>query len=123
MTTEERLEKLERELTRANRCNRWLLAGVVLAAGLLALAWTWTQSTAVAQAQGAETAPKVIRANKLVIEDEKGKIRVILSVNKDGASLALDDENGKTRASLNVYKDRPSLTLSDADGKALWSAP
>ena len=50
MTTEERLEKLEKELCRANRRNRWLLAGmglfgVVLIAGGLGLAWTLTKDT------------------------------------------------------------------------------
>ena len=39
MTTEERLEKLERELTRAKRCNCWLVAGLVLCLGASVVVW------------------------------------------------------------------------------------
>ena len=136
---EKRLEKLERELARANRCNRWLLAGVVLAAGLLALAWTWTKTTATAQAQGAGATPKAIRVNEFILEDEngkpraklhmfnggpnltlfdeKGQPRVLLSADEVGPRLNLLDVNGKFRTSLQAGKDGPSLILSDENGK------
>ncbi|MCX5649031.1 MAG: hypothetical protein NTX40_08040 [Planctomycetota bacterium] len=39
MTTEERLENLERELARAKRRNRWLLAGLGLCLGALVVVW------------------------------------------------------------------------------------
>ena len=39
MTTEERLEHLERELARAKRRNRWLVAGLVLCLGALVVVW------------------------------------------------------------------------------------
>jgi hypothetical protein len=39
MTTEERLETLERELARAKRRNCWLLAGLVLCLGALVVVW------------------------------------------------------------------------------------
>jgi len=39
MTTEERLEVLERELARTKRRNRWLLAGLVLCLGALVVVW------------------------------------------------------------------------------------
>ena len=39
MTTEERLEKLERELARGQRFNRWLLAGLVLWIGAWFVVW------------------------------------------------------------------------------------
>jgi hypothetical protein len=113
MITEERLEKLEQELARVNRRNRWLLTVVVLAIVGLSLASTWTKTTAIAQAQGAEAAPKVIRANKVILEDENGKPRAELSVDKDGPALRLFDENGKGCAGLSIYKDTPSLFLRD----------
>ena len=50
MTTEERLEKLEQELARAKRRNRWLLAGAVLCLGIVALAWAFGPVKALAQA-------------------------------------------------------------------------
>jgi len=40
MTTEERLENLERELARAKRRNRWLLAGLVLWLGTSVVVWS-----------------------------------------------------------------------------------
>jgi len=53
MTTDERLENLEKELARAKRRNRWLLAIVALAVVGLGLAWILPKTTATAQAQGA----------------------------------------------------------------------
>ena len=145
MTTEERLEKLERELARANRHNRWLLAGVVLAIVGLSLAWTWTKTTAIAQAQGLGTTTKVIRANEFILEDENHKPRaslgatkdgaklslydkngkggVMLGATKDGANLSLYDENRKARGMLSVNKGGAGLRLCGPDGETLWSAP
>ena len=45
MTTEERLEKLERELARAKRRNRWLLAGLGLCLGALVVVWALSRNT------------------------------------------------------------------------------
>jgi hypothetical protein len=45
MTTEERLEKLERELARAKRRNRWLLAGLSLCLGALVVVWALGSNT------------------------------------------------------------------------------
>jgi len=50
MTTEERLENLERELVRAKRRNRWLLTAVGLALGVLILAGTFGPTMAAAPA-------------------------------------------------------------------------
>jgi len=140
MTTEERLGKLECELSAAKRRNRWLLAVAVLAVAGLGLAWALTRGTPAAYAQGAAAGKKVIRANKFILEDEKGEIRVMLDViegsptlnlsdekgeirvmldvNKDGAGLMLSDEKGKPRAILAMTKEGPGLLLFDENGKA-----
>ena len=116
MSTEERLEKLERELFAEKRRARWLLATVGL--GVLGvLAWTWATSTPTAQAQGANTGPKVIRATQFILEDETGKARARLVVDKDGPGLALYDETGQIRAGLGVNKDGAELTLLDETSK------
>ena len=52
MTTEERLENLERELARAKRRNRWLLAGLGLCLGILVVVWGMQGRYAVAATQG-----------------------------------------------------------------------
>jgi hypothetical protein len=117
MDTEERLEKLERELLAEKRRTRRVLAAVGLGVvGVLAL--TWGTITPTAQAQGANTGPKVIRATQFILEDETGKDRAMLVVSKDGPGLTLYDENGQTRAVLSADKDGPVLALNDETGKA-----
>ena len=117
MTTEERLEKIERELAAAKRCNHWLLTIVVLTVGGLGLVWTLTKTMPAAYAQEAEAVQKVIRANGFVLVDEKGKERAVLAVVKSVPRLSLFDENGKPRAGLGVDKDGPRLSLFDENGK------
>jgi hypothetical protein len=117
MTTEERLEKLERELAAAKRRNHWLLTIMALIIGGLTLVWTLTKTTSAAYAQEAEAVQKIIRASEFVLVDENGKIRAALSVSKDGAGLTLWDENGKFRASLSANKDGTMLGLRDENGK------
>jgi hypothetical protein len=117
MDTEERLEKLERELFAEKRRNRWLLVAVGLGVVGVALAWTLANTTATAQAQGPNIAPKVIRANQFILEDENGNPRAVLKTEKDGPRLALFDENGKFRVALTANKDTSALALADENGK------
>jgi hypothetical protein len=143
MDTEERLAKLEQELLAEKRRTRWLLAVVGL--GVVGVGLTWALATITSTAQGASTGPKVSRATQFILEDETGKararlvvdkdgpglalydetgqIRAGLAVDKDGPRLALGDETGKARAGLTVSKDGPRLALSDETGKVIWSQP
>ena len=73
MTTEERLETLERELARGRWVNRGLVGALGLVVGVWVLAWAFAPGTA--RAQGANAAPKVIRAYAFVVEDEDGPLR------------------------------------------------
>ncbi len=111
MTTEERLERLERELTLAKRNNRWLLAaaGIVVLMLVLARTFSWTENTA--QAQGKGSKPKVVAANEFVLEDEMGRRRAVLEAHKGRALLAMMDENGKIRISLDALNSEPGLSL------------
>jgi hypothetical protein len=111
MDTEARLEKLERELCVEKRRTRWLLAVVGL--GFVGvLAWTLATITSTAQAEGANTGPKVIRATQFILEGENGKVRAMLLVDKDGSGLFLNDENAKRRVVLSGDKDGPRLDLN-----------
>ena len=115
MTTEERLENMERELGRQKRCNRWLLGAILLVAGGLIIPVLFGITAFRTRAQATGTA-REIRARSFVLEDEYGKTRAWLSVIKDGPGLALYGENGKVRAVLNVIKDGPGLRLLDESG-------
>jgi hypothetical protein len=98
MTTGERLENLERELARAKRRSRWLLAAVGLALGVWMRAGTLGPRTAGAQPAG--VAVNEVRAKAFVLVDDAGR----------------------GRAGLDVTPDGPVLSLSDAAGRRVWSA-
>jgi hypothetical protein len=114
MTTDERIENLEKGLASARRLNRWLLAAVGLALGVWILAGTFGPTMAAAPAGGA--AVKEIRANRFVVEDANGKPRASLEVFNDNPRLALYDESDKPLASLCANKDGGLLSLG---GKAI----
>ena len=115
MTIEERLEKVEKELTEAKRRNRWLLTVLGLVIVGLGMVWLLAKTTSSATAA---TTPKVVRANAFIVVDTNGKERAKLDVTKGGQTeLVLFDENGEQRALLAVNKDGPGLALSDEKGK------
>jgi hypothetical protein len=131
MNTEERLERLERELTGARRRNRWALGAVGLAVVGLGLAWTWTKTTGTAQAQEAGADPHVIRAPTVMPRGQAqgpgADAHVIRAptvtppravANTIRANeFVLEDANGKTRARLTADKEGTGLILFDANGK------
>ena len=120
MTIEERFEKLEKELTKTKRHNRWLQAVIGLVVMGLGLIWLLTKTTATA-ANEIITA-KVIRANKFIVEDASGN-GPSLSVIEDGSVLELFNKDGEIRARLVVGKYGPMLGLLKENGHVIWSAP
>ena len=142
MTTEERLDKLDRELTetkrglaRAQRRNRWLLIGAAACLGIT-LAWAFFGQAArfaTTPAQGTTTAPALreVRANAFILVDEKGKTRAVLRMTEKGPVvpaipfLGLFDETGRVRAGIqtrkfgggNVVYDESTLFLCDENGQ------
>jgi hypothetical protein len=113
MTTEERLDALERELTRAKRL--LVVAGLIAIA--LALIWTLTKTTPVAQAQQADAVPKEVRASRFVLEDEEGVAHAMLAMYEGNPWLQLGGESGIAHASMTVANGEPTLVLKDKDGK------
>ena len=115
MTIEERLENLEKELGRVKRYNRWMLGAIlVLLAGLGSGGVFKTTITPV-RAQGAGVV-KEIRANRIVLENEKDEIRADLKVINDEPTLALYDRKGIIRAVIHVFQHVPGLALFDEKG-------
>ena len=136
MSTEERLEMLERQMSAAKRRNRWMLAavGLLLGGAIVWLAFrpgtAWAQpnvirATPIRRALAAGRAPRstrsavptVIRANQFILQDKGGKVRASLGSGKGGVSLDLFDQRGTARAILSVNKDGPSVNLLDERGK------
>ena len=118
MTTDERLAKLERELSRARTRFRWL----VVAAGLCVLsvavlyAFGQYQTTFTPHATKASTS-KEIHANSFILEDANGKPRASLGMDEDGLELRLRYENGNIGAALCLHDEKMVLSLSDNSGK------
>ena len=112
MSIEERLEDMEREVGRQKRRSRWLLGAILVLAGGLVAAGVFKTMIIPAQAQTAGTA-KFIRARSILVEDENGKLRASLTVDKDGPALRLWNEKGEGGAVLIVGKDGPWLTFYD----------
>jgi hypothetical protein len=109
MTTDQRIENLEKGLAFARRLNRWLLAAVGLALGVWILAGTFGPTMAAAPA--AVAAVKEVRANRFVVEDENGKARVLLDATKEKV-LELLDEKGNFLGALYMEKNGTRLYLS-----------
>jgi hypothetical protein len=110
MSIEERFEKLEKDLHRARRRNRWLLAAVCACIGLGGAEWMSRPYPLLA--------PKEVRAEGFVLVDAKGTVRAVLGTIPDGTTaLTLGDVEGKARASLGLDTNgAPALRLSDANG-------
>jgi hypothetical protein len=115
MTTEERLAKVERELGRVKRGNRWLLAALGLALGAWIMAGTLALRTVGAEGGGA--AVNEVRARRIVLADDQGRERGVLQMAADGPTLVLCDAMGKVRATLSAIASGPGLALYDAEGK------
>lgn len=98
----ERLDSLERQV-------RWLQAG--LAVAVLALA-----------GMGAAGSME-IRAKRLVIEDDKGRDRIVLDASADNPRIVLrDGGHGTARFSVDLDKHGlPHIDLSDGAGNTIAS--
>ena len=115
MTTEERLEKLERELARGRRVNQWFLAAI----GVIVIAWVLSGvlRSRAAEPQVDKTTVKEVLAKGFAVEDENGNVRAALGMGEDGPALRLFDEKGNPCVALFVLKDAPGLVLYDDSGR------
>lgn len=113
MIIEDRMEKMERELARATRDNRRLLAGLIIVFGLAVTVWILAPGMTIL---AGHRAPKEIHSTKFILEDANGKSRAELGMTEDGPVFRLKDQNGKDRALLYIH-DKVGLTLNDENGK------
>ena len=115
MTVEQRLEKLEQELSRANRRNRRLLGGIILCLGIGFVVWTFRPGVATAQQTGA--AIDEVRAKRFIVVDEEGDIRGIFGTNDGGdkTAILLYDEEDRLRIGLHSGGQGAALGLTLLD--------
>jgi hypothetical protein len=116
MTTDERLEKLERELSRARTRFRWLVVGAGLCIISVAVIYAFGQYQTTFTPR-ATKASKELHANSFVLEDANGKPRASLGMDEDGVELRLRYGNGNIGAALCLHDEKMVLSLSDNSGK------
>ena len=118
MSTEERIERLEKKLARLKRRDRWLPAVILLAAGAWIAFAGFGRMTSKAGALTEAQGHKTVRANAFILLDKNDKERASLAMTKMGPALTLYDEKGKTRALLVATRMiGPALRLYDEKGK------
>jgi hypothetical protein len=117
MTTEERLEKLERELKHANRHNQRLLARVILCLGIGITVLVFGLAAMTARAAGG--AVKQVRATEFILEDENGIGLASLTAIKGFPSLLMRDKTNNIVISLSIAKEGPALVLNNKNAKSL----
>lgn len=139
MTTEERLEAMEKELIRAKCHARGLLAAGLVAGGLLATVWLVGETVCPAradegdieariktvlekarqrEAEKAAKAAQVVWATEFVLVDAEGRERGAMKMGPTGPQLSLAGEDGKVRTVLGGRNDGGWLTLCDRNAKS-----
>lgn len=113
MTTEERLDKMEKELHRARRFNRWLLAAAGLSLAVGFGLWAF-------RAGGRE---KGVSANEFVFRHKTDNARHVRFLPIESGPWLLVSDDGDIRAAVSAYKDGPVLLVADANGKTVLEAP
>lgn len=129
MTTEERLEELEKEQARAKRRSRAMLAAAVAMAAVAIVAvvlllgygrrTSKVQLSTSLSGAGRDSVQDVVRAKRFELVDASDTIRAVLGMRKTGRpGLWLRDQNGEVRACLamNDSDGTPFLCLYDSTG-------
>jgi len=104
MTTEQRLERLERE-------NKWMRRIGAVAVAVAAAVFL--------VGQGKDKELPDLEVRSLTVKDEDGRTRAMLATLSDGLPyLSLSDKDGRPRAVLTtLLNGSPVLSLCDKDGK------
>lgn len=113
MNLEDRIYSLEEKCRKMERKNRQLII-VFMIFGFMALSIIWPTGTAVAQQEARE-----IRANRFVLEDDKGHARGWMAMTDDGPVITFWSDKGAPAFGLSVTNDnRRAISFYDASGTA-----
>lgn len=114
---EERLERLERELSNLKRRHRWLMVSAGLGLATVVSAWTWEGAVGPASAEQLVIRADTIRASTFLVDNGQGEVRALLDANEsEGARLVLLGSEGKVHAAFEVTGSVPSVSLLDEAG-------
>ena len=128
MTTEERLNKLEKTVRLMviilAICIGWLTAGIIYLRGLTT-GTIKTESLAIADTEGN---PRLILGvfedePYLNMLDEEGEPYLTLGLFWSKPFLGMYDEEGKPRLALGVVEDKTVFHMYDKEGNIIFSAP
>ena len=117
MTTDERLDRMERELTTLKRRNRCLLAVAACMVGAIVLFGALSKIVPVAHAQGMGTVAREIRANRFVVVDSGNHPVAALEHVSGTTRLAFYGVGGMVRAQLVESTTGPQLALFGENDK------
>jgi hypothetical protein len=119
MTTEQRIEKLERRLEIMKRRNRWLVTAVLTVAAVWGVWACFGEPAFAANSRIVLESNKTVRAGRFVVVDDHGQVRGMFGMSRDkgGPEMILYDENGVNRARIFVYKGVPCVSLDGSEGK------
>ena len=114
MTTEERLELLEKKFKTHRRRTHWILAVLALPMFAWFSCMCFNEINGRAEAQTWRTREnRVVTASQFQLVDSSGRIRGIFGMGREkkGPELVMYDENGINRARMFVYKGLPCISL------------
>ncbi len=101
---QERLEALERRLESISRRNRGL--GIIILLGV----------AAVLLVGAAQSEPDTLKAKKLQLVDDQGRVRASLQLIENAPVVSLTDESGQERLRLVTNADETGLFIRDDKG-------
>lgn len=107
------MEIIEARLAHLEKRYRRLRAFVLILAlmGLIVAVGEWRRS------RRPPDPPGILVARRVVLLDESGSERLVLSADGAGPGVSLRDAAGRERASLDLRAPGPGLTYYDADAK------
>lgn len=111
MTSDERLERLERSVQLLNRRGRFLFACL-----LLTLTAWGTHSMHSGTVVAAQAVTEEVRGKAILLEDNAGRVRASIRMMSNGPALALLSEDGRPQVLLAMAADGPSLTMTTESG-------
>lgn len=129
MTTEERLNKLEKTvrlmvIILAICIGGWLATGIIYLRGINT-GTVKTESLAIVDTEGK---PRLILGTpedepRLDMLDKKGELCLTLGLVQSNPFWGIYDEEGKPRLALGVVEDRTVFHMYDKEGNIIFSAP